>query len=232
MVVFEKEENELKNWKEQYENVDIPLSEIDNAIQNGFQKAKMTKIKAKQKRNTWIWSSIVAAILFIGFLTSIRVSPTFASYITNVPGMEKIVKLIQNDKGLVSAFENKYAQEIGISQEKNGVKVTINSVIADEQGIVIFYTIDSKKLQHNLQLVNMNLQPKNGDEFPEHSADYELPVKEELKSYTNSIEYYFNEPYEQHDFKLNLKIKSKEASEQFSIPFSIKNKRKRNKYMN
>ncbi len=221
--MFEKEENELKNLKEKYNNVDISLDEIDEAIQIGFQKAKETKLVTKPKRKSKIWSIVAAAILLLGFLTSIRVSPTFADYLTNIPGMEKIVELIRDDKGLISAVENKYAQEINISQEKSGIKVTINSVIADEQGIVIFYTIDAKETQHNFNIKEVSLKPSNGEELREHSSSFDLPVEDELNTYTSKIEYFFQKTNEQHDFNLDLKIKSKEISEQFSIPFSLKN---------
>ncbi|MFF2874985.1 DUF4179 domain-containing protein [Gottfriedia sp. NPDC057991] len=221
--MFEKEENELKRWKEKYENFELPIDEIDEAIQIGFQKAKETKLVTKPKRKYRIWSFVAAAILLLGLLTSIRVSPTFADYLTKVPGMEKIVELIRDDKGLISAVENKYAQEIGISQEKSGIKVTVDSVIADEQGMVIFYTIDANEPQHNLNIKEVNLKPSNGEELPEHSSSVSLPVEDELNTYTGRIEYFFDKANEQHDFNLDLKIKSNETLEQFSIPFTIKN---------
>ncbi|MFD4706803.1 DUF4179 domain-containing protein [Gottfriedia sp. NPDC058432] len=221
--MFEKEENELKKLKEKYENIGLPIDEIDEAIQIGFQKAKETKLVTKPRRKSKIWSIVAAAILLLGFLTSIRVSPTFADYLTNIPGMEKIVKLIRDDKGLISAVENKYAQEINISQEKSGIKVTIDSVIADEQGIVIFYTIDAKETQHNFTLKEVSLKPSNGEKLPEHSSSFDLPVEDELNTYTSKIEYFFQKTNVQKDFNLDLKIKSKEVSEQFSIQFSLKN---------
>ncbi|MFF3024263.1 DUF4179 domain-containing protein [Gottfriedia sp. NPDC057948] len=220
--MFEKEERELKNLKEKYENVDIPLDDIDEAIQIGFQNAKEVKMIKKPKRKFRIWSIVAAAVFLFGILASIRVSPTFADYLTNIPGMEKIVKLIRDDKGLISAVENKYAQEINISQEKSGIKVTIDSVIADEQGILIFYTIDAKETQHNFTLKEVSLKPSNGEELPEHTSSFDLPVEDELNTYTSKIEYLFQETNEQKDFNLDLKIKSKEVSEQFSIPFSLK----------
>ncbi|PGS54201.1 hypothetical protein COC46_05690 [Bacillus sp. AFS041924] len=226
MAVFEKEENELKNWKEKYENMDLPIDEIDDAIQIGFQKAKETKKVIKLNWKSRIWSIVVAAIFLFGFLASIRVSPSFADYVTKVPGMEKIVEMIRqrDDKGLLAAVENKYAQKINVSQEKNGIKVTIDSVIADEQQIVVFYTINGKGKKQNFETSLGYLKPRDGKELPEHSfsyGGYEDP-------HISTVEYYFNKPYKQQDFNLVLNIKNEEQTEQFSIPFSIKKHEKTN----
>ncbi|WP_176547236.1 DUF4179 domain-containing protein [Bacillus sp. AFS053548] len=228
--MFEKEERELKNLKEKYENVDIPLDEIDEAIQIGFQNAKEVKMITKPKRKFRIWSIIAAAIFLFGILTSIRVSPTFADYLTKVPGMEKIVEMVRmsDDKGLLSAVENNYAQKIGTSQEKNGINVTIDSVIADEQDIVVFYTINSKSKQKNFEIKSAYLKPSNGEELPDHSLSFGDTVNEVGGQYTSTVEYDFNEPYEQQDFNLELSIKNEKQSAQFSIPLSIKKHEKTN----
>ncbi|WP_179874466.1 DUF4179 domain-containing protein [Bacillus sp. AFS002410] len=231
--MFEKEENELKNWKEKYENIDLPIDEIDEAIQIGFQKGKASNKIHKKKRLTKIWSILAASIFLFGILAGIRVSPTFADYITKVPGMEKIVQKIRqsNDKGLLSAVENKYAQKIDVSQEKDGIKVTIDSVIADEQEIVVFYTIKGKSKKQNFEINVANLKAADGKELPVHSLSFE-GENEYKGSHTSTVECDFNEPYEQKDFKLDLKVKSGEDKEQFSIPFSIKKHEKTNQIYN
>jgi len=220
--VFKNEENNLLNLKERYGQVNVPLEKLDQAIQSGFERGKSKKVVINHKRKYWMWPSVVAAVLVLGLLTSIRVSPTFASYVKQVPGMEKIVELVRNDKGLLAAVENDYVQKIGISQVKNGTKVTVDSVIADEQGIVIFYTIKMKENRHNLRVENVNLQPTNGDKLPEHTLEFGHPAHEGEKTYTDTLVYFFNNPLKQQDFKLDIKVKTKEISEQFSIPFSIK----------
>lgn len=220
--MFEKEEEKISDWKEKYDDIDIPLDRINQAIHLGFQEAKIEGRIIKRKRTIWIWPSITAAVLLLSLLTCIRVSPTFANYISSIPGMEKIVELIRYDKGLRAAFENNYAQEIGISQEKNGMKVTIDSVIADEQGLVIFYSIKSKEKQKSLQVENVDLQTIDGKKLPEASYSFGRPAENNIKTYTDSIEYFFEKPIKQRDFKLNLKVKSSGRLEQFSMDFSIK----------
>lgn len=47
--MFEKEEEKLTNHKNSYDNIDIPLKLLDDAIVAGFQKAKSEE---KQKPRT------------------------------------------------------------------------------------------------------------------------------------------------------------------------------------
>ncbi|MGE6260014.1 DUF4179 domain-containing protein [Heyndrickxia sporothermodurans] len=220
--MFDKEEKKIAVWKEKFEHIDIPIEKIDQAIHRGFHKGKSEGRIKKYKKKIRIWPGVAIAILFIGFLTSIRVSPAFANYISTIPGMEKIVDFIRDDKGLLAAFENNYAQEMGISQEKNGMKVTINSVIADEQGLLIFYTIKAKDKQKRLQVENVDLQTMDGKKLPEASYSFGTPAENETKNYNDSIEYFFTKPIRQKDFKLKIKVKTSEGSEHFTLNFSIK----------
>ncbi|MGE8207487.1 DUF4179 domain-containing protein [Heyndrickxia sp. NPDC080065] len=224
--MFEKEEKKIADWQEKYEHIDIPMDKIDRAIHLGFEEGKSAGRIMKRKRKVWIWPSIAVAVLFLGLLTCIRVSPTFATYISSIPGMEKIVELIRDNKGLLAAVENNYAQEIGVSQEKNGMKLTINSVIADEQGIVIFYTINTKEKQKRLQVENVDLRTIDGKKLPEGYSSFGSPAENDIKSYTDSIEYFFKKPIKQQDFKLNMKVKTSERSESFSMKFSINRQEK------
>ena len=56
-----------------------------------------------------------------------------ANAVASIPGMEKFVDFIRDDKGLASAIENEYYQELNISSEKEGVTLTLDGVLADER---------------------------------------------------------------------------------------------------
>ncbi|MCM3719459.1 DUF4179 domain-containing protein [Fictibacillus phosphorivorans] len=137
--MFKRKEEQLNDFKKEYDHVPLSLENLDQAILTGFNKAKGER-KSKRKRKSF-YSFIAAALLFIGLFSSIRISPVFANYIAEIPGMEKIVDLIRQDKGRMAAVENKYYQELGVSSEvKNGLKVTLDGTIADEMGIVLYYS--------------------------------------------------------------------------------------------
>lgn len=186
--MFEKEEQQLHVVKEHYEQITIPPN-IDDFIFNGIQKAK----KAKKHIFYVKWGGMVAAILIIVFITSIRVSTAFAAYVSEIPGFEKMVELIRHDKGLMSAIENDFMQEINVSDEHDGIKVTIDSVIVDEAQMVVFYSIDSEHEGPKPKLSNINLTDNNRNNLKVsigHSYTYEEDLnKHEIT--TNKINFMF-----------------------------------------
>ncbi|WP_226668231.1 DUF4179 domain-containing protein [Metabacillus litoralis] len=217
--MFEKEERKLTEWKEQYDLIDIPLDKIDQAIESGY---KNGKIANKQKKKIWIMPSIAAAIILISLLTTIRVSPTFAEYLSTVPGMEKIVELISNNKGLQAAIDNEYAQKIGISQKKNGMNMTIDSVISDDKGMVIFYSIEGVEKLSELQIEKVTLHTKSGDKIKYDTLSFGNPSDDQTKSYSDVLEFYFSDPLDSQELKLNVEVKNQGIMTDFSVPFTIK----------
>ena len=61
--MFEKEEVKLNKMKERLDKIHLPLDEADNAIRQGFERAKREKVRSRKKRNR-IWSLVVAALAF------------------------------------------------------------------------------------------------------------------------------------------------------------------------
>jgi len=221
--VFNQEEEKLIEWKNKYDELDIPMDKIDQALIEGFQRATQTPEKQLVKRNrkTWIWSSIAAAILFISLLTSIRVSPTFASYLSHVPGMDKIVDLIQDDKGLQSAFEHDYAQHIGAIDQQGDLKLTVESVIKDTEGMFIFYSIQtSNELEmKNIDIKKVKLTTKNGDEIEYDSLSYGNPLEGNM----GLVEYYLRNPISEEEFVLDVEAMISGEKVTFNVPFTAKN---------
>jgi hypothetical protein len=216
--MFKKEEEKLVEYKNVFDNIEIPLDSIDGAIFAGFQKAKS---EPKPRRKTWMLSIAAAAIILIGFFTSIRVSPAFADYIKVIPGMEKIVDLIRNDKGKMMAVENDYYEKIGVSQEINGTKFSINGAIADENGIVLFYSIHSEKEEEELMIDKADIKSVNGEKLDLGGSAIDSPQSAGKNSYQGTIEYYFQSPLKANKFEVNLTLKSKEN---YSFHFQLHNK--------
>ena len=174
--MYEKEEVKLNEMKERLDKIHLPLDEADDAIRQGFDRAKSEKVKSRKKRNR-IWSLVVAALLFATFVTSIRVSPAFANAVASIPGMEKFVDLIQLDKGLEAIFKNDYYQKVDAAQTKSGLMLTIDGVILDETGMYIYYTMKSKEAVNGLSIQSVDL--KNEQEIPPSGISYggSFPMK-------------------------------------------------------
>ncbi|WLR56446.1 DUF4179 domain-containing protein [Mesobacillus subterraneus] len=157
------EEKKLTNAQAALENIEVPELQLDQAIAAGISKGK-----GKRKRNLLYMRTFAsAAILIFAFTAMLRTSETFATYVTAIPGMERIVELVRYDKGLTSAIENDFAQKIGVSDEHDGIKITLDSVIVDEQMMVLFYKVDSSGGHKEISVENMRLTDSAGNNIEE-----------------------------------------------------------------
>ena len=220
--MFEKEEEKLNELRKQMEHVETPHKEIDGAILQGMERAKREKQIRRTKRKNGLWTLAVSAIVLITLVTSIRVSPAFANAVGSIPGMEKIVSLIQFDKGVTAAIENDYYQVIGVAQTKDQITLTIDGVILDESGMNIFYTLNSPHSLEKVELKRFTLE--NKEEIPPSSFSYgHMNDGEDVNVYSDRIDYHFPEPITFKDlsftFNLNLGLNGKDT--EFSLPFEI-----------
>ncbi|RYI25625.1 MULTISPECIES: DUF4179 domain-containing protein [Bacillus] len=221
--MFEKEEKKLEAIRERYQEFPVPDERLEEAIMKGFRQAKAASPKKRFIKRSWL-PGLAAALLLLGFLTSIRVSPAFANYVAELPGMEKLVDLIRYDKGWISAVENNYMQPLGISREKNGVRVTLDGAIRDERGLVVFYTVESEEKQV-LQTERIILTGADGKELPPGATSYggASYTEEPVNSVSDSIDYFAIEPLKATEFKIEVKIKTEKGLESFEMDFSVEN---------
>lgn len=87
---------------------------------------------------------LAACLLIAALLVPIRVSPAYAALVSKIPGLEYIVRLINYDRGLVSAVQNNFVQHINLSDEHEGVVFTVKDIIIDESRMVMFYSLVDK----------------------------------------------------------------------------------------
>ncbi len=211
--MFEKEEKQLQNLKQHYDDIPIPSS-IDEHILKGINRAK------KKKRFSSIkWGSLAASLFIVLILTSIRVSPTFAGYISNIPGLEKIVELVRFDKGLVSAIENDFYQEINVSGEHEGITITIDGAIVDEQKMVLFYTIESNRNIKSIHPEKIKLQDANGNDIEKIGFSYgAIQDIRKGEPVTTTLDIHFDESFPE-DFILSVNFSDLDST--WEMPFAI-----------
>lgn len=222
--MFKEEEKKLKDWQETLQKKSLPEDAVENAIWVGFQQAKNKKSRKRRpylKRN--LWSAIVAAVLLITIVTSIRVSPVFANAVASIPGMEKIVALIQDNRGLQSAIANKHYQEVNVVGQSSGTTITLNGVIPDAENMVVFYTIDYKQNHRSDFMEQVRIASANGEDLKVGSISHNYEENYETKMRaTNSLEISFQEPLIEKDFVLEFEfINGYGEKEIVELPFSI-----------
>ncbi len=158
--MFNREEEELNTMKEGYKNIDIPEN-IDDFIQRGMCIGK--KYKRRKKARTII--GYAASLLIVIMLITIRVSPVFAEMMSNIPGIEYIVKLINYDKVLQLAVENDFLQHVGVSDEHENIIFTVEDIIVDESQMFVFYSIENKSDYDNIGLNSPKFLDEEGNKL-------------------------------------------------------------------
>lgn len=221
--MYEQEEKKLMGFKDRLEQVPLPLDAADGAIMQGLQRAQREQAQTRARRKRSLWSLAAAALLILTLVTTIRVSPAFASAVASLPGMEKFVELIQYDKGLSAVFENEYYQPIGESQSVGSTTLTIDGVILDESGMNIFYTIESAVDMEDIIIHTPILE--NEQVIPPGSISYNHPITPEdsPKIYSDILGYVFQDSikFENLDFTLGLIVTLDGNEFDFSVPFTV-----------
>lgn len=217
--MFTNEENRLEEYKKKLDEIEVPEKALDLAIEAGLRRAK----KERKPRTKWMLTAAMAAILILGFFGTIRVSPAFANYIAEIPGMEKIVELIRHDKGMMTAIENDYYQELGVSVEKNGLEVVIDGAIADENGLILFYTLNTDEKQKNITTGEPDLRVLDGGKMVISSISYGFPHHSEKGeySYSGTLEYFFQEPLTAREFQLDFNVEGDTVEEDVNLEFRL-----------
>ncbi|WP_053365020.1 DUF4179 domain-containing protein [Bacillus sp. FJAT-27245] len=220
------EEEKLTDYKRIVDGLPVPEELVDAALLQGFERGRREKKRAKQRMRS-LFSLAAAAVILISFFTSIRLSPAFAGYISELPGFAKLVDLIQGDKGIIAALESEYDQEIGVSSTKNGVTFTITRAIADETGLLLFYTIDTVTERKEIFIQDARLKSTDGKRFLLGSASFGMPhySLEGEKSFTGTMDFTFQEPLEAKSFNLIVKIEGKEHEVDFKLNKEISSKK-------
>lgn len=174
---FDKEAKDILN-----EEVNFVPDNINKAFDEALLKVQATKKKKNYKKVAGI-----AAIFLSAGLLGFSVTP----YARNIPVLRSIYDTFNR-----KIYENydKYASDINITKESNGVGITINKVIYDGIDLEIFYTVEGDKIinkkPNSIYFHNESFKV-NGEELfigGMGSAKYD----EEGKVYVGSSNYLIN----------------------------------------
>lgn len=227
--MFENEEKQLREVRSKLEELPIPSEQLDQAIQHGFTIADMELRAQRRKRRKSLWSTAVAVIFLLAFVTSIRVSPAFASAVSTIPGMGKLVELIQYDKGLQGIVANDYYQQIGVSQTKDDVTLTIEGIILDETGMVLSLTLEAPYSIKTMGYKNVDIY-NDDKKIPPSAMSYDYPEQQHENRKEDVIDVLFPEKktFDSQDFTVKIQLDNAKET-MFSIPFTVPKEVKKGK---
>ena len=137
---------------------------IDAGIRQGRAAAERGRIRARRRRG----GAAAACLILLACVFTIRVSPVFAALVRDIPGFEKFVDLIRStqDQGIGLALDNDFVLPVGASDEHDGMKLTVQGIIADDSRMVLFYEIQLPDKDHDVQLGKAVLTDVSGRSLP------------------------------------------------------------------
>lgn len=177
--------------------------------------------KHRRRKKQWL-TLAAAAVIFLSFLLSVRVSPTIASYAAKIPGLSVIVQLVQENEGIKDAIDNDYYEELSILKHQKDLTITLHGAIIDEYGIMLMYDFDypTPKSDH----MNYDFRIYQGDKQLESSASYGSmdDVDGPVAHSSLTIEMTLDEPLDTSNpnFRVEFDV-GKGAYDTISIPFTL-----------
>ncbi|MEC0089670.1 DUF4179 domain-containing protein [Paenibacillus macquariensis] len=138
---------------------------IEAAITDGIRRGQMETTRRSKQRRRRFTGVILTTVLLFTCMFTIKVSPVFAAMVREIPGLNKFVDLINNntsDKGIQLALDNDFIQPVGVSDEHNGMKFTVQGIIADDSRMVVFYDIQLPDKDSSVELDDVSLTDTSG----------------------------------------------------------------------
>lgn len=168
-IMYNVEEQALSEMKSTFAGGSVP-EQIDDRIRQGMELAKRDLERRRRRKWRSLWTGIAAAFVVLVLAGSIRVSPAFAAFVRDIPGMDYFVKLIADDRGLQDAVANEWMQPVGLSDAHDGMRLTVDGIIADERRAVIFYTVkhENENENENFAVRLSDIRVLQGDRTPLH----------------------------------------------------------------
>ncbi|WP_276354108.1 DUF4179 domain-containing protein [Cohnella caldifontis] len=165
------------------------LSErIDAAIAEGIRRGQAEAARQRLRARRRLAAAAAACVILLACLLSIRVSPVFASMMRDIPGMDRFVDLIRDtqDKGVRLAVDNDFVQPVGASDEHDGIRFTVQGIIADDSRMVVFYETSSENESETVRLADIRPVDVSGKELPA-MISYRYLQEEEQAANENGV---------------------------------------------
>lgn len=137
-------------------HTDEHVTKADQADSHGLSEKKGWK-KWRKPQRIFAVTSLLVCVLLAALFFGVRFSPATAAFISDIPGLAKLVEEIREDDWLRQAAKHGMIQEVGVSAEVGEVRLRIDEMLADQRRMLIFYTITHEQPNHELSLRSVEL---------------------------------------------------------------------------
>jgi hypothetical protein len=132
--------------KDLYNLIDEIQSNAPAGLDTSVQRA-MARARRRRRAVNMIRIPAAAIVaLALSFALLVNTSVAFARAVGDIPALKKLAALVAQDPSLKAAVENKYVQPVGESIEIDDVAIHLSYVIADEQSLSAFFSINQKDM--------------------------------------------------------------------------------------
>lgn len=98
----------------------------------------------KVKRKKHLTRNFVAAATFL-IASSITIGFSFPTFASNIPIVGNVFELFYDDEEYIFEKYDEFSSKLGITQESNGVEVTLTDAVYDGENITVAYTLKSNQ---------------------------------------------------------------------------------------
>ena len=153
------------NRQEEFWELTRQLSQPPEALDGTAARARN---RARRKRTGKRWGISLGSLAGVAaaFILAVNVLPTFALACSHIPVLRELAAAVAFSPSLSAAVEHDYVQYVGQKQTVDGVTISVESLIADERQIVVFYRLGGEAQYYSV------------------SGDLRTPGGEELSGYT------------------------------------------------
>lgn len=129
-------ENKNRNWEAFLEaSSDYPegLADVERRLDRRI-------LKEKRKKRA-LYSSLGTVAASLAFVLLVNTSTAFANSVSRIPVLSELADFVKLDRGLSSAIENDYVQEVGLTAWDGEKTLMLPYVLADERNLVLFFQL-------------------------------------------------------------------------------------------
>ena len=133
--------NEQNRFKEAMNEIPVPAKDLDAILADAFQQEQKQRKSPFKRLVTY---TAAAAVLSIGLISSVYVSPTFANFVTQIPIIGQAFDYFISQEGYYQAYEE-ISTDIGLVEESNGIEIIIEQAFYDGNVVTLSYVIKSEE---------------------------------------------------------------------------------------
>ena len=130
------------NRMEEFEALGRELDETPAELEYTVTRARARAKSSRRARRWGVPLGSLAGVL-AAFVLLVNAVPTFALACSGIPVLGSLASAVDWSGSLRRAVENDYVQPIGQSQTKNGITMTAEYVIVDQQQVNLFVSVEN-----------------------------------------------------------------------------------------